>query len=271
MGSFHRILAQIATQVNIDTVYMQHASLSDNFSNLNIFNSYLLLEGEDSLIKMQKSGTVNKKIFLIGMPKFDINFSKIKMTNKISNIGLCTNGMDDFDSYNNLIKIINDNYSNLNILLRPHPSDRRNLNWEMIAKKHKINYSDSTKIDSFNFFTEIDLLIAGDSSIHLEASLLNIPCIYFDTYEKNIDWYGFKNNKLVHYADNISEIIRLIGKFKNNFPKTRDKTKFYCDSVNTKFDGNSSSLAKSIICDLNFEIYFSKKFDEYSNIIYRIK
>jgi len=139
------------------------------------------------------------------------------------------------------------------------------------CKKNNINYSDSTKVDSFSFFNEIDLLIAGDSSIHLEAALLNIPSIYFDTYKKNIDWYGFRKNNLIHYADNISEIIRLIDQFKTNMPKTREKTKFYCDSVNTKFDGNSTLLAKNLISDLNFEIYFSKEFDEYSNIIYSIK
>jgi hypothetical protein len=270
LSCYHRSLAYVAKDLNIETVYIQHASITKNFSDINMFSS-ALLEGEDSLSKYQSNGTVGKKIFLIGMSKFDKYFSKISRNKIVNSIGICTNGMDDLKAYSDLITLLNKKFPEIKIIVRPHPADRRKQEWYDLAKNNDCSFSDVFLVESFLFFEDVNLIIAGDSNIHLEAALLNIPSIYFDPLGKKVDWYGFASNQLVYYAGNSIDIINIIHIITEKFPDTRSKTKFYSESVNTKFDGKSSKLAAMILNGENENVYFEMQVDQNKNEIYRIK
>lgn len=269
LSCFHRSLAYTAKDLNIETVYIQHASVTKDFSDINMF-SLALLEGEDSLLKYQSNGTREKKLFLIGMPKFDKYFSKISTNSTIRSIGICTNGMDDIKAYSNLIEDIKIKFPEISIIVRPHPADRRRQQWNDLASINGCLFSDVTLVESFRFFEDVNLIIAGDSNIHLEAALLNIPSIYFDPFEKKVDWYGFSANQLVFYAGNITNIIDFIYTLTKENQDTRYKAKFYSESINTKFDGKSSELAAMIIDDNYIDDYFIIKVDQNKNEIYKI-
>lgn len=270
LSFFHRSLAYAAKELDIETVYIQHASITENFSNLNVFSS-ALLEGEDSLLKYQRNGTVEKDLFLIGMPKFDKYFSKVSKEREIKSLGICTNGMDDLQSYSSLITLIKEKCSEIKIIVRPHPADRRKQEWCDLATNSDCFFSDVSIVESFNFFEDVNLIIAGDSNIHLEAALLNIPSIYFDPLGKKIDWYGFSSNNLVYYAGNALDIINHIQNIGSDFPDTRNKTKFYSESVNTSFDGKSSKLAAIVLMGKSVNNVFDLQLDQSRNKVYRIK
>lgn len=270
LSVYHRSLLNAANKLNIETVFIQHASVNEKFSNLNLF-SYALLEGEDSLLKYQKNGTRNKKLFLIGIPKFDKYFARISKSKEITSIGICTNGMDDFNKYDNLISLIKKKLPKVTLIIRPHPSDRRKQGWFELAKKLDSLYSDVTRDESFVFFQDVNLILAGDSNIHLEAALLNIPSIYYDPLDKKIDWYGFHLNKLVYYANNANNVIDIIMQLLNNLPNTRVKAKFYSESINSNFDGKSTKLATMIINEHQEKNSFLVNYDEYGNKVYRLK
>lgn len=266
---YHRSLAYVAKELKIETIYVQHASITKNFSDLNLFTS-ALLEGEDSLIKIQTNLTMDTNIYLIGMPKFDKYAKEVKDICNIKALGICSNGLDDFDIYENLLKSICTSLPDLNIIVRPHPSDRRREKWVKLAEKYNASISDVKQVKSFEFFKSVDTIIAGDSNIHLEAALLNIPSIYFDPLESNIDWYGFSKNKLVYYAESDLKLISHIKAFQKNIPFTRSKAKFYIETIETNYDGKSSLIASLIIQGKIDTPIFNMSIDKNRNNVYRL-
>lgn len=270
LSCYHRCLASAAKRCAIRTIYIQHASVTENFSDLNIFSA-ALLEGEDSLNKYQRNGTTNRDIFLVGMPKFDQYFSRMKKNQVINSIGICTNGIDDLDSYDNLIAFLVLKLPDLKIIIRPHPSDRRKYDWYQMSKKYNCSFSDVSKVESFKFFDDVDLIIAGDSNIHLEASLLNISCIYFDPLESNVDWYGFALNGLVYYCLKVDEAYEYIKKRIDGSLNVRQRAKYYVDTVDTCYDGKSAELVAKIIKKDFTDVFFDITIDTNHNRIYKIK
>lgn len=269
LSCLHRSLAMIAKKLDIETVYIQHASVTENFSDLNIFST-ALLEGEDSLMKFQANGTSNLDLYLIGMPKFDNYFNKIKGKIPPKVIGLCTNGMDDIEKYTELIHQLSEEFTNIEIIVRPHPADRRRQDWLKLATKFKAQFSDVRFTESFAFFETVDLIIAGDSNIHLEAVLLNIPTIYFDPLMQELDWYGFVKNDLIFYSADTKYVIKQIDVLTKNPHNIRYKAKFYVESVNTIFDGKSSELAALIIQRKQNSNIFNHDVDSHANNIFRL-
>ncbi len=269
LSCYHRSLAYVAKDLNINTIYIQHASVTENFSDLNIFSS-ALLEGEDSLVKYQKNGTSGKKLYLVGMPKFDKYYTAVKENTKVNSIGICTNGMDDFNSFSKLVKILCERFPDKKIIVRPHPSDRRYAEWLSMATENGCLFSNVREVESFVFFKDVDLIVAGDSNIHLEAALLNIPSVYFDSFGNNFDWYGFAANKLVDYAVDPQVVYESILNISNNLPDTRSKSKFFVETVNTRFDGKSSRLAAAIIKQDYIDDYFEISIDKNKNQVYNI-
>lgn len=270
LSCFHRCLAYVAKELDIETIYMQHASVTEKFDNLNVFSS-LLLEGEDSLMKYQNNGTKNKRIFLIGMPKLDRCFSNISEFSGIESIGICTNGTDDILVFSKLISYLKQKSPNIKISIRPHPCDRRKLEWLNIAEKYRCEFSDASVIESFIFLNNMDLIVSGDSNIHLEAALLNIPSIYFDPQSLKLDWYGFLKNNLVYYASDIASVYNFILTISVSGLSIRNKAKYYVESVNSIFDGNSTKLATKIIQGGEIEEFFNIFTDNYNNTVFRIK
>lgn len=270
LSCFHRSLAYVAKELNIETIYMQHASVTENFSNLNIFSS-ALLEGEDSLIKFQMNGTKDKKLYLVGMPKFDKYYSYISDFKGINSIGICTNGMDSLKDFSDLIYFLTQKIPNIQIYVRPHPADRRKIEWLELAKQNNCLFSDVLEVNSFSFFEYIDLIISGDSNIHLEAALLNLPSIYFDPLGYKLDWYGFAKNNLVFYASDFNDIYEYISKLTISGMGIRNRAKYYVETVSSSFDGKSTELALKIIQDENLNNCFIENRDNNNNTIYRVK
>ena len=269
LSVYHRSLAAATYKLGIETIFMQHASVTDNFPPLINYHT-ALLEGEDALDKYQKNGSKNLKIYLIGMPKFDYYYGILNKKSTVENIGICTNGMDDIDRFEKLINKISLLNDAKNIYLRPHPSDRRFEEWSKISKKYNIKFSNVRVVNSFDFIGKVDLVIAGDSNILLEAALMNVSCIYFDSFNSNHDWYGFKKNGLVDYFNNIDLLLIRVGELIIEKKTTRNIAKKYIETVNTSFEGRSSQLAANILNDLDMKDSFFSKNDDNDNIVYKI-
>jgi hypothetical protein len=270
LSVFHRSLAHVCYDLNIETVYIQHASLTEKFCDLNFFTT-ILLEGLDSLNKTVISGTVDKNIFLIGIPKFDKYFDFITTIDSVKSIGICTNSLDDFFVFSNLIKFLKEKLPTISLIIRPHPSDRRRSEWMKLAKINGCFFSDFFKEDSFDFIKTKNLILAGNSNIHLESVLLNIPSIYFDYRIPKLDFYGFAKNDLVFYASEFGDIFNYILKINSNSNSIRDRAKLYVDTVGTIFDGKSTELASKIILGESLNNCFNVSIDNFGNKIHRFK
>jgi len=243
-----RTLTSVAQELKISTFYIQHASVSEKFPPLNF--DYALLEGKDSLSKYSKIGEIKSKVFLIGMAKFDKYLLEVNKNDKLKRLGLCTNTLDPLDRVSDLIKHLIGMFPTLELLLRPHPTQKGKRVLKNLANEIGISYSDSSTVDAFTFLKKVDAVIACDSSILLEAALLNIYPIYYDYKNEKKDAYGYVKNKLADYACNYKNLEKILRRLIKNKPNIRSRTKYYCDTVETEKDGKSAELARNIILSI---------------------
>jgi hypothetical protein len=239
-----RALLNAAKRLNIPTVYIQHASISDFMPPLDFDLS--LLEGQDAWDKYKKLGRIQGEVRLIGMPKFD-NFIQYRNTSAtVHNIGICANLFDNQEDITKVIQTIQRKFSKNKITFRPHPGDKR---------KFEIpdSVTNSTKEESiFEFLKKQDLIISGSSSVHLEAVLLNVSSIYFEVsvMQKNMqDAYGYVKNGLVEQANDLSDLIQKIEKEIDNRQPVFQKAQYYNALVGTENEGKSGALAGKYIRD----------------------
>lgn len=233
-----RALLNAAKRLNIPVIYIQHASISEFMPPLDFDLS--LLESQASLDKYETLGKINGKVQLIGMPKFDSYIQFRNYSTTINHIGICTNPFDNTDDIYQLIYAIQEQFPMINISLRPHPGYKNN-----IKPVEHVNLS--TKAEHvFDFLRRQDLIIAGSSSIHLEAILLNITSLYFQfssVQENAYDPYGYIKNGLLEDAIDIPNLLNFIKKNIKNRKFVFQNVKYYNSVVGTENEGKSGFLA----------------------------
>lgn len=250
------IFFHLAQQKNIPTFYLQHASVNENFPPLSM--DYALLDGRDALEKYQGINAESPtEIFLIGVPKFDKFKKDINNKEKVQRIGYALNGLEKLENVVPTCAELRNYYPDIELVVRPHPMLLNQAEFRTaylaVEKKLKelpgVSVSDSRKQGVFEYLKEIDLLIAGDSNIHLEATLLNVYCIYYSDTENHAirDWYGFIRNGLIDEARSVDHLINLIKNVVSEKPNVRYRAKRYCETVDTEMDGKSTSYAAAIL------------------------
>ena len=249
-----RALLNAAKRLNIPVIYIQHASISDFMPPLDFDLS--LLEGQAALDKYKTLGTINGRVELIGMPKFD-NYIKFRnYATTVNNIGICTNPMDVEKDIYELIDAIKEAFPTINISLRPHPGYANKL--KPIKDVHFSTKSEHV----FDFLRNQDLIIAGASSIHLEAILLNITSISYEFTELQellLDPYGYIKNNLVEVASDLNSLINLIKEKINHRTVVFPKAKYFNHVVGTENEGKCGHLAAQYIRTFLEEFWRNEK------------
>ena len=259
-NTINRVILTVAKDLYIKTMYVQHASVTDNFPPLTF--DYALLEGMDSLNKYSKSGYTNTKIFLIGMPKYDYY---IKYTNRnlnVRSIGICLNAIDSIDRILEICKVIRNDFPTIKMIIRPYGIIKHHSEWDILYNKFNITFSDFNKEKSFDFLQNVDAIISGESNIILEAALMNVFPIYYDSIMQKMDYYGFIKNGIVKYSSEPSEVCDILKETLHVKPSVREKAKLYCHTIDTVYDGHSTELACDVMKYLN-----SKEGDKYEKWI----
>lgn len=231
---YQTAIKNAAHELNIKTYYFQHACVLNNFPKLNFSVSFL--EGQDSLFKYKNVGEIRGDIELIGMLKAR-NFSKqVNKKNKVTSIGIAYNEYDNLHDIEILILRLKNEFSELTIFIRPHPADNRIIG----NLKKSVEISNSKSENSFVFLGRIDLLISGDSSIHLDAVLMNVVSLYYNFSINNVfDVYSFVKNGLVQHIDNIEELVSKINNEMEIKTNVIDKAKYYDEYINSSCNFNS--------------------------------
>jgi hypothetical protein len=243
-----RAMLLAAKDLGIKTVYVQHSSVSNLFPPLAFDLS--LLEGQDSLDKYRQCGPVTGKVEFIGMPKAD-KFVLLRNKNAVvRTVGIACNLMDLTEEVKALLVQITRDFPSLNIMLRPHPRDKRDYSFIRNISPH-INISDVKQQSAFEFLQQLDMLISGNSGIHLEAVLLNIWSVYFNfnPREELHDYYGYVAHGLVDAAASYPELMPLLEQGIAQKPDVYLRAKYYNATVGTEFDGRSSELATRYLRD----------------------
>jgi len=249
-GSDHameqRVIRKAAREEHIKTVYIQHASVTDEFPVLEF--DYALLQGMDTLKTYDKIGESKTKVYLVGNPKLDGYQQTINRKNTVCTLGICTNKLDPKQRVEELIRKIKADFPEMHIILRPHPGDAKLKEWEQMANHYALEFSNSKIEDSFHYLSRIDCNIAGNSNIHLEAVLLNVYPLFFDfALKPKLVQYSFLKEGLCEYYSDIDSVIEKIKELQQRKDDIRHRAKQYNDTIDTAYDFRSSDLAKDLL------------------------
>lgn len=237
-----RGLVLAAQTLGVPTIYIQHASVSQYFPPLEF--DLNLLEGEDTLKKYQQIGAIKGEVALVGMPKFDGYEDKRNRSTEIKRIGVCGNILDEESEVLELIHALKDAFPSMKISYRGHPRDQRRL-----KLPRGVAVSDAKQEMIFDFLCNQDLIIAGNTSTHLEATLLNILSIYYQFPSERLDedYYGFVANGMIDKIDNRTDLTAYIEKNRLGEKQLFTKAKYYNDLVGSENEGRSKELIKEKI------------------------
>ena len=132
--------------------------------------------------------------------------------------------------------------------LRPHPGDKRDFSFVKEFDSN-VRFSDGKKEPAFDFLKQQDALIAADSSIHLEATMLNIISFYyrFNTSAFIPDYYGYVKQGLVEKAADTNQLIKLLRQYQNHRPLVFELARYYNAVLGTEYEGRSHELALKYI------------------------
>lgn len=234
--------------LGIPTIFVQHASVTRHFPPLAFDLS--LLEGQAAWDNYKTIGNISGRVELVGMPKFDKFVSLRKKPQPIQSIGIAFNLIDDLDKILKICEQIHAQLPDIQLCLRPHPKDPVQHDWS--ATHPYISKSTGAKESAFEFLGRHDAIIANNTSIHLEALLLNMPSFYLDISRADCkveDLYGYVANKLVPFAESADDIVMLIQKHNQQPTDLYHKAKYYNALVDTPQEGHSEELVIQYIKD----------------------
>jgi hypothetical protein len=240
---FPRAFLMAAKTLNIPTIYIQHASVTPYFPPLDF--DLNLLEGQATLDQYASNGPVSGESKFVGMPKFDPYTNCRNTSGKVKNIGVCSNMMDETKVVEAFLSFLSQALPEVTLTFRPHPADPTNFKIPKDIKR-------STKEEPvFDFLQNQDLIIAGNTSIHLEAVLLNVVSIYYEytPFKADIrDMYRYCKNELAYHALDFEQLLEVIKKEQTQKNTAiYKKAEYYNSVVGTEHEGKSGALAVQYI------------------------
>jgi hypothetical protein len=238
-----RALLFAAKKLGIPTVYIQHASVSTLFPPLRY--DLNLLEGQDAWDKYKQCGPVEGEVKLIGMPKFDQYHTDRKPSTSIKRIGICGTLFDDDRRIANFIQALAKALPEMALAFRPHPRDDRHY-----PLPPQVRMSSAREESIFSFLKNQDVLIAGDTSTHLEAVLLNMPSLYVPFTDQLSDYYGFAEKGLVENIGHVEAAVAWIQEHQSQTPTVYTRAQYYNAVVGTPQEGGSGLLAVEAVREL---------------------
>lgn len=240
-----RALMLAAKTTNIPSIYVQHAAVSDIFPPLSFDLS--LLDGQASHDIYAKLGNISGKVSLIGIGKFDAYYHLRNKNEQVKSLVVAFNALDSIDLIADLIQKIRTTFPTLQVYVRPHPRDKRDLQQ---LKDLGVNISLSHIENTFDFLQKVDMLICQNSGIHLDATTMNVVSVYYHLNPAGIyDYYGFVKNGMIAEAKDWAELKAIIQANTQHKAPVSHLAKYYNEAINTPFEGNSTQKCVSEIND----------------------
>ena len=254
-----RMLVSLAENTGIRCFYVQHASVADGFPKL--FSSYALLEGQHAREKYLAVGSNENKITLIGMTKLDEFINQVNRNSIVRKIGICTTRSMDFEETCEMISFIKENFASITLILRTHPNNESQEKYKAVINSHGLEISNARTDNIFSYLADVDAVISGNSSVLLEAALLDVFPIYYGSSKTRFfykhdryDKFDYVKNKVAYPVNNLESLAEILVKLLKHKPSVRKYTQFYCDTIGTVYEGKSAALAAQFInehCGLN--------------------
>lgn len=258
-NTMNRSLIALARNAGIETVYMQHASVSNLFPALNF--DYAFLDGQSALITYRECENncpcktalqKNRKVYLTGQKKkvkAEIKTTEIKS----KEVGIALNALDSLEGAERLVVLLENN--GVKVRLRWHPALATKVTQILKTRlsSREVEFSDP-KLESLgSFFSKISCLVAGNSSIHLEAALAHVVPIHYEVSQQYTnDYYGYVKNGLSINARDFSsllDILKLVGS--GDLSINKNAVQFYSSTFGTEWDGREGELVAECLIALD--------------------
>jgi len=221
----NRSLIAVAHFMKIKTVYMQHASIGQLFPALR-FN-YAFLDGSASLdiykkcrgnIKPTQSHYPQPTVFLSGQKK---QIEKVPPDRAANYIGLAINILNDMEDTVRLVDVML--RAGFKLCIRWHPAQDSASVLELkkaVDCRDSVVLSDPDSSTLQDFFSLCYVVVAGNTSIHLEAIVAGVPAVYYEITPAHVpDAYGYVASGLTDRVDSVSALL--------NYVKVVDAPEFY--------------------------------------------
>lgn len=248
----NRCMLAVAHHLGIKTVYLQHASVSNLFPALRV--NYAFLDGQCAL-EIYRQCEPNQpdsprnvpvpQIILSGQKK---NLKRVE-NGKTNAVGVALNKLDDSSVAIEFIQALAD--KGINIRLRWHPGQApkdTQAYRDAFAKNERVTLSDPRKEPISDFLLQTGSLVAGNSSIHLEAALAGVTPIYYElTKSHSPDYYGYVKHKLAWPAESVENVLELLNRIQE-YSFNEKAVRFYSASYLTEWEGREGELvAESLV------------------------
>ena len=247
-----RTVVLAARDASVPTVYIQHAAISNTLPPL-MFD-YAFLEGSNSLKQCLKNGETNTEIYVSGIPRMDFTAKNSRTRKTIERLGVAVSFFDDLLTAKELCQRLKSRFLDKRLILRPHPGLGQHFdNLRTFCCDLGIEFSDPEKESATDYLCRLDVLIAGESNIHLEATLQNILSLYFPLGGERRDHYGFLDSKMVHECKTVDQVVAQIDQAEGAYPNVRSRAQGFCATVNTRWDGHSTELIAETLTNIFFK------------------
>lgn len=234
-----RCMIEQADIFGIETLYVQHASVTERFPSLKF--TYSFLDGMESYEKYRNIGRMSGEVYLLGSPRFD-EIASIRLKFNGHNIGVALNLLDSMEKAKELCYALKSNTIE-NIVVRPHPR-MENFPYHDF-KKIGVQISDPQKESPFTFLSNINILIANESSIHLDSAIMGVPSVLYNMSEGKVtDWYSYLKNGLMPICKTPQAVLEHC---KGNMEIKIDKVRYYNAAFGTSYEGKVGQTVASFI------------------------
>lgn len=245
-----RTLARAARDLDIETAYLPHASVTEGFPPLSFDLAFL--DGVDAAEKYDRtadatsagtagSAALGTTAFLTGMPRADAARLEARLRTSIQTVGLCVNTLDPTEAVQRFVRDFTATAPGYALVVRPHPGDRRP--WASLLGQP---VSDAKTETPFAFLDRVDAIVTGPSNIALEAALVNVLPLYMDFAGADRDHYGFVRHGLCVPVEGAADAVAALDAYEPD-PSQTVRAKAFCATLGTAFDGRSAELIASLI------------------------
>ena len=131
------------------------------------------------------------------------------------------------------------------IIVRPHVSLLLNKRFKRdYFLSQGIDVSDSLKEPSCVFISKIKKMIAGESAIHLDAAIMDVPSIIYNMSDRDeiLDIYSYVKNGLVKSYNSLEDLVSALSLEMNISTETK---KYFHASYNTPMEGQVGKMISS--------------------------
>ncbi|WP_293893646.1 hypothetical protein [Flavobacterium sp.] len=234
-------LLLVSKRLKVTSYYIQHASVSPAFPKL--LPDVALLEGQQAVDVYTEIGNLSRRIYLVGVSRLDgfLCFNKNKAKEELI-VGFCLKPFYSKEIIDLIIQTILSIKKVKKIILRPHPGDDLNF-YNQFLTSDSIEISNSKIERPHDYLKKVSIIISGESSIILEATLMKVKTYYIDDKVACFDLYGYIKNGITTFVENVEFLPQHIEQLEENeIEQQYNNAKYYCSTVNTEYENHSKEL-----------------------------